>query len=151
MLSGIAIGMVSYPLLLFSRLFTGFFAGNLTISLASIADLHNDCKNRSRDFALLTGIGSVSFIFAILIGGELSDKTLSPIFNPATPFFFTAILSLVNLFIIWRLFTEKQPDTQVRKKRFTQEFARLMGQPVDDEKYVERLNKHAGRNWLKYQ
>ena len=44
LLTGLSIQMMNYPFLIFSRLFTGFFAGNMTICLAAISDITPDEK-----------------------------------------------------------------------------------------------------------
>ncbi len=110
LLSAIAISYHSYSFLLFSRILTGFFAGNLSICLASIADLSHDEKSRARNFSWVTVVWGFSWPIAILIGGYLSDSSLSKHFNPALPFYITLLLSLSSLAIIARLFKETHPQ-----------------------------------------
>ena len=105
-LSAFAISQSNYGLLLFSRIWTGFFAGNLTVCLTVFADLNATQKTRSKGFGLLMMAGGTSFIFAILVGGLLSNPKVYPNFNPANPFWATALLCLVNLFIVKFVFKE---------------------------------------------
>lgn len=104
--SAVAISLHSYAFLLVSRLITGFCAGNLSICLASIADLSDDEKSRARNFGWITVIWGVSWPIAILIGGYLSDPSISRHFNPALPFYITFLLSLASLGMIAKLFKE---------------------------------------------
>ncbi len=112
LLSALAISIHSYAFLLVSRLITGFFAGNLSICLASIADLSHDEKSRARNFSWVTVVWGFSWPLAILVGGYLSDSTISSYFNPALPFYITFALSIISLAIIAKLFKE----THVREK-----------------------------------
>lgn len=109
LLSAIAISSKSYFFLLASRLLTGFFAGNLSICLASIADLSHDEKSRARNFSWVTVVWGFSWPFAMLVGGYLSDTSISPYFSPELPFYLTLLLSLASLVIIAKLFKETHP------------------------------------------
>jgi DHA1 family tetracycline resistance protein-like MFS transporter len=109
LLSAIAISVHSYSFLLISRLWTGFFAGNLSICLASIADLSHDEQSRARNFSWVTVVWGFSWPIAILVGGYLSDPSVSKYFNPAVPFYITLVLSLASLGAIKILFKETHP------------------------------------------
>lgn len=108
-LSGIAIEGHSVGLLIFSRLWTGFFAGNLSICLAAIADFSPDEKTRGKNYGLVTVVWGVSWPIAMIVGGYLSDPTLSPLFRPSLPFFITAVLSVLSYLVIHYYFTETHP------------------------------------------
>jgi MFS family permease len=107
--SALAITLQSYTFLLSSRLITGFFAGNLSICLAAIADLSHDEKSRARNFGWVTVVWGFSWPLAILVGGYLSDQTISSYFSPMLPFYITLLLSLGSLLIIAKLFKETHP------------------------------------------
>ncbi|MBS0604717.1 MAG: MFS transporter [Verrucomicrobia bacterium] len=92
--------------LFISRFCTGLFAGNLTLCLAAIADLSPDDTSRTRNFSLISAIGGMSFIIAIMFGGIFSDPNISSHFNPSFPFWITAILSYINLVCMIVLFHE---------------------------------------------
>ncbi|MCB1110635.1 MAG: MFS transporter [Chlamydiia bacterium] len=109
LLSGFSILVHSYVLLLITRLITGFFAGNLSICLASIADLSPDEKSRAKNFSIIVIITGLSWMFAMLSGGYLSDPSISSHFNPSLPFFFTAILSLISLLGVIYFYKETHP------------------------------------------
>ena len=104
LLLGVALGLFPlgqcYILLILTRLITGFFPGNLSICLASIADLSPDEKTRAKNFSIIMIITGLSWMFAMLSGGYLSDPSISAHFNPALPFFATAVLALLSLLSI---------------------------------------------------
>jgi DHA1 family tetracycline resistance protein-like MFS transporter len=107
--SAIAITFHSYVFLLLSRLWTGFFSGNLSICLASVADLSKDEKSRAKNFGWVTVVWGFSWPLAILVGGYLSDPAVSSFFNPALPFYITVLLSLATLAVIAKFFKETHP------------------------------------------
>jgi MFS family permease len=114
-LSGIFLGSLltiytlaikAFYLLIFSRLFTGFFSGNLTLCLATLTDLSETPKAQAKNFGLLTGIGGLSWIAAMLIGGDLSNPQLFSAFNATIPFYFAAGGALINILILAIFFQE---------------------------------------------
>lgn len=105
-LSGIACLFTSVGFLIFSRLFSGFFAGNLTICLSGIADVSPTEKIRSRNFGILATAWALSWNLAMLTGGYLSDPKLSAFFSPSLPFWITAALTLISLAILALYYTE---------------------------------------------
>ncbi|MBI3211341.1 MAG: MFS transporter, partial [Simkania negevensis] len=107
--SGWAITIHSYPWLLFSRLFSGFFAGNMSICFASIVDLTPDEKIRGRRFALTSVFTGIAWTIAILVGGYFSNPKISPYFTSSLPFWITAALSALSLLAIVFFFEETTP------------------------------------------
>lgn len=105
-LSGVAILFEGIYLLIISRLITGFFAGNMSICLASVADLSQTEKQRSRNFSIVTVVWGVSWPFAMLAGGYLSNPSISPWFSPSFPFWLTAFLSFVSFVIVYFFYIE---------------------------------------------
>jgi len=106
LLTGLAILQMNYIFLLFARVFTGFFAGNMTICLSSISDMQGDAEGRSKNFGIVSSVVGISFVIAIVIGGTLSNENLDAFFNSALPFWALALFSLINLAIIRLRFTE---------------------------------------------
>ena len=86
----------SLTFLFISRFLTGLFAGNLTLCLATVADLSRDELSRTKNFGQIAAIGGLSFIIAIAFGGILSDATISRHFSPSLPFWITATPSLIS-------------------------------------------------------
>ncbi len=87
------------PLLFFSRAFDGITGGNISVAQAAIADITTP-ENRAKNFGLIGASFGLGFILGPYLGGKLSDPTVLPFFNAATPFWFAAILSLINVIII---------------------------------------------------
>lgn len=106
LLSGVACLFWNLPLLIISRLVSGFFAGNMSICMSAIADLSPDEKSRSRNFGIVTVVWGLSWNLAMLLGGYLSDPTKSSFFNPALPFWITALLTLLSLLVIMKFYEE---------------------------------------------
>ena len=89
--SGWAIHVHSYPLLVLSRLITGFFAGNLTVCLAAISDISPNQKVRSTNFGNVASVTAISFFAAGLTGGIFVKLQAS------LPFYIAALLCLINM------------------------------------------------------
>ncbi len=86
--------------LLLARFLTGLSSGNLSICLASISDLSQNEKQRIRNFGYLALIAGLAFIVGAYLGGQLSDPTISPLFNYAFPFWAATLLTFLNLIIV---------------------------------------------------
>lgn len=96
LLFAIAILTKNIPLLFISRIMDGITGGNISVAQAVIADISTP-KTRAKNFGLVGMAFGLGFILGPFIGGKLSDQTLVPWFNAATPFYFTAFLSLLNM------------------------------------------------------
>jgi MFS transporter, DHA1 family, tetracycline resistance protein len=96
----------SLVLLFISRVICGLFSGNLSVCLASLADLSKDEKSRISNFGYLSMIAGFSFIVGAFLGGKFSDSNINSFFNPALPLWIAAGLSLLNLFFILFAFYE---------------------------------------------
>lgn len=100
-----AIGIITrnLPLLFASRILDGITGGNLSVAQAVIADV-TPPKDRTKNFAKIGAAFGVGFVLGPYIGAKLASPNLSFYglfntphwFNPATPFWFTAALSLIN-------------------------------------------------------
>lgn len=104
-----AIGIITknIPLLFFSRAFDGITGGNLSVAQAVIADV-TPPEKRTRNFGLIGAMFGIGFVVGPYLGSKLASPGISfyglfdtpSWFGPATPFWFTAILSLVNVGLI---------------------------------------------------
>ncbi|NGX39561.1 MAG: Tetracycline resistance protein, class C [Chlamydiae bacterium] len=110
--SGLALLFSSLWGLIVSRLLAGFFAGNLSISLSAIADLSPTEKKRSHNFAIITVVMSLSWTFAMLSGGYLSNPAASKWLNPALPLWLTAFLMLLSYFAVIKYYVETHQPVQ---------------------------------------
>lgn len=102
-ISAVAILANHLIILFLGRIWTGLFAGNLTICLASIADMSHNEHLRARNFGFVGACGGLSFLLAIMMGGTLS------LFSPSIPFWITSGLSFINLLSVYFLFQETHP------------------------------------------
>ena len=102
-----AIGILTknLPLLFIARAFDGFTGGNIAVAQAAIADITKP-EHRAKNFGLMGAVFGIGFIFGPFLGGKLSDHTLVSWFNAATPFWFAAILSFLNVISVIFFFPE---------------------------------------------
>ncbi|MFQ5448737.1 MAG: MFS transporter, partial [Saprospiraceae bacterium] len=100
-----AIGTGNLVLLFISRMLPGFFGGNISIVYSAIADV-SDEKSRPKNFGLVGMSFGLGFILGPTIGGILADSTLVSWFSPATPFWFTAMLTFCNIVLMRFRFRE---------------------------------------------
>lgn len=103
--SAMAVVLSSYSLLLLGRMIAGFTAGSQSIAQAAIVDLSAP-EHKARNLGLILFFTSLGFVFGPMVGGILSDSALVPWFNFAMPFYFAAIISLINTLLLWKLFHE---------------------------------------------
>jgi len=108
-LSGISLELSSYTLLFISRLISGFFAGNLSLCLSSIADLNPDEKKRAKTYGWVSTLGGISWVIGIILGGESVSPHVFHFLNPSTPFWATAILTLISFATLMFLYQETHP------------------------------------------
>ncbi|MBI2660850.1 MFS transporter [Candidatus Woesearchaeota archaeon] len=100
---GILIG--NLPVLFLSRLLAGFTGGNISIVLSAVADI-SDESAKAKNFGLIGMAFGLGFILGPLIGGKLADSSLVSWFNYATPLWFAASLSFVNIVLLLLIFRE---------------------------------------------
>lgn len=101
---GIYIG--NLPLLFASRLLDGFTGGNLSIAFSAIADISPNAKAKTRNFGMVGMAFGLGFILGPFIGGKLADSTLVPWFGFSTPFWFAAVLTMINALLFLWIFDE---------------------------------------------
>ncbi|MFL5762416.1 MAG: MFS transporter [Bacteroidia bacterium] len=104
-LFAMAILQQNIQLLFFSRLLDGFTGGNISIALSSISDF-SDEKSKAKNFGMVGAAFGLGFILGPYIGGKFADPNVISWFNAATPFWFAAILTAVNLAFVWLAFPE---------------------------------------------
>ncbi len=114
-----AIGIITknIPLLFISRFFDGITGGNISVAQATIADITTP-ENRTRNFGMIGAAFGLGFIFGPFIGGKLSSSQFVSWFNPATPFYFAAILAFLNVLSIWKFLPETNIHKTVRSISF---------------------------------
>jgi MFS transporter, DHA1 family, tetracycline resistance protein len=105
-LTGAVLSLKSIALVFIARFITGLFSGNLGLCNASIADLSPDEKQRAKNYGILTVVWGISFPVALLLGGFLSDPTISVHFSPSLPFHIVGGITILGLFAIGLFFPE---------------------------------------------
>ena len=98
-------------LLFVSRMIPGFMGGNISIIMSSIADV-SDEKYKARNFGMVGAAFGIGFILGPSVGGLLADDQLVSWFNHATPFWFTSILTLINILFVQFMFRETLKETR---------------------------------------
>ncbi len=106
-LSALALHTRSYPLLLGSQLVTGFFAGNLAICLAIIADVQITKKARGKSFSVVAAILGMSWILSLFTVLFFANPRVN--LSTTAPFWCFAALSLLSLFILGAVYKETAP------------------------------------------
>ncbi len=104
-LFAIGILIANLPLLFFARALDGITGGNISVAQAAIADITKP-EDRAKSFGLIGAAFGLGFIFGPLLGGKLSDPELVSWFSAATPFWFAAILTLINCFALFLFLPE---------------------------------------------
>ncbi|MCB0704919.1 MAG: MFS transporter [Saprospiraceae bacterium] len=106
LLFAIAILQQNIVLLFLSRMLPGFTGGNISIIFSAISDISKDNEERTRNFGLVGMAFGLGFILGPTIGGLLADDSIVSWFNPTTPFWFTAFLTLANILLVRFRFRE---------------------------------------------
>ncbi|PWW40316.1 putative MFS family arabinose efflux permease [Idiomarina loihiensis] len=104
LLSGYALLQQQYLLLLFSRLLTGLFEGNIAIARSIAADLSHAIP-KTTSFSYIHAAVYIGYLIGPLLGGALLYHSAS------TPFYFAAALALVGLGYFERMFQETHSRT----------------------------------------
>lgn len=114
----------SFTLLLVARLVGGLMAGNLSVATAIVADVTTS-ENRSKGMAFVGIAFALGFIFGPAIGGLLSMIDLTEInpglisygINPfSIPAGFAAVLSLLNLGLVFKFYKETLKEKNTTKR-----------------------------------
>ena len=111
-LFAVALLTKNLPLLFFSRILDGVTGGNVSVAQAAIADVTKP-ENRAKNFGLIGAAFGLGFILGPYIGGKLSDPTILPWFNAATPFWVAAGLALLDVIFILTIFHETIKEKSV--------------------------------------
>jgi DHA1 family tetracycline resistance protein-like MFS transporter len=97
-------------LLFMARILDGVSGANIAAAQAIISDV-SPPQSRAKNFGLVGVAVGIGFVLGPFIGGRLSDSHLVSWFNPTTPFWFAAGLSLINLLLVLGLL----PETLINK------------------------------------
>ncbi|MCK9272858.1 MFS transporter [Candidatus Gracilibacteria bacterium] len=117
-----------YLVFLIARAVNGITGGNISILQSIISDISKSKEERAKNMGIIGAIFGGGFIFGPLFGAILLH------FGPMMPYWFMAVFSLVEVFIIWFLFSETNEHIHHRKIKFN-----LIKQLVEHLK-IPRLN-----------
>lgn len=92
-------------LLLIGRAIQGLSAGNISVIYSSIADISKP-EDKAKNFGLVGVAFGLGFIIGPVMGGILSDPDIVPWFSFVTPFLVSAVLVVINIFMVHFLFQE---------------------------------------------
>ncbi len=110
-----AIGIITknIPLLFFARAMDGITGGNISVARAVIADV-SPPEHRTTNFAKMGAAFGIGFVVGPYLGARLASPSISFFglfdtpswFGPAVPFWFAAILSVINMILVLTVLPE---------------------------------------------
>ncbi|GAA4447252.1 tetracycline resistance MFS efflux pump [Nibrella saemangeumensis] len=95
-------------ILFLSRIIYGLGGGNVSIIQSAIAD-RSDEQTRTKNFGLIGVAFGLGFIIGPFLGGVLSNPDMVSWFSFETPFLAAALLSLINILLVYLNFHETLP------------------------------------------
>ena len=119
----LGISAASIPMLFLGRALDGLTGGNIAVAQAAVGDI-SDHTNRQKNFGLLGAAFGLGFIIGPYIGGRLSAPnhsfyhlfTTPSWFGATTPFWFAAILCVINVGLILTRFPETISHRDANKR-----------------------------------
>jgi DHA1 family tetracycline resistance protein-like MFS transporter len=106
MLSAFAVVIKSLLLLIMSRAAAGLTFGSQPVAQAVIVDISAPERKRANLGIVLLAI-CLGVTLGPVIGSLLSDSELVSFFNLSTPLYAAGAISLINAFLLWKFFEEK--------------------------------------------
>jgi DHA1 family tetracycline resistance protein-like MFS transporter len=92
-------------LLFVARALPGFMGGNISIVTAALADISKP-EEKAKNFGLIGMAFGLGFILGPFLGGMLSSSDICRYFDYSTPLWFTAFLTLMNMYYVKKQFPE---------------------------------------------
>lgn len=121
---GIGVVTKNIWLLFAGRIIDGFTGGDVSIAMSAIADVSSP-RSKARNFGFIGMAFGLGFILGPAIGGILSSGDFSRYFNLATPFWFAAALSFINVFFILFMFKESLKHKRKGKIKWNGSFVNI--------------------------
>lgn len=118
LLSALAFQIQSLVLLLFARFIGGLTSGDQAIAQASVIDLCDPEKKPVYLGLVLLSV-TLGLVVGPLIGAYLINPHIVSWFNLKTPFYFAAILTVINIFLLQVFFKETHPNKKKHKLEWT--------------------------------
>jgi DHA1 family tetracycline resistance protein-like MFS transporter len=109
----IGISTLNIPLLFIGRGIDGLTGGNFAVAQAAVGDISTN-ENRAKNFGMVGAAFGLGFIIGPYLGGKLSEPNVSFYglfdtpgwFGATTPFWFAAIIALLNCAAVLTTFPE---------------------------------------------
>lgn len=124
----------SIPILFLGRIIDGLTGGNIAVARAVIGDVSTP-QNRTRNYGLIGAMFGIGFVLGPYLGGRLSTSGIPFInafgfhalttpewFQPATPFWFAAIVALVNVALVLFVLPETLHQKSEKEVVWTKSF-----------------------------
>lgn len=102
----------TYLVFLLARVVNGVTGGNISILQSIITDISKTKTERMKNMGIMGAIFGWGFVFGPLFGAVLLH------FWPMMPYWFMAVFSLIEVFVIYFLFEETNEHIQKRKIKF---------------------------------
>lgn len=120
----IGIQTSSIILLFAGRMLDGFTGGNISTAQSAIADISTP-ESKSRNFGLVGMAFGLGFVIGPYMGGKLADPTVVEWFSFSTPFWAAAILTAMNILLVFRMLPETLTTRANRKIDFLAGFKNI--------------------------
>ena len=120
---GVVIGSVF--LLLAGRCILGFMDSSESVAKAAIADISQTPKQKVLNLSLASVAGTAGFVVGPMVGGLLTDTSISSWFGFTTPFLLAATLAFINAIFLFFLFTETYIPKKTKKIHLLTSFRNL--------------------------
>ncbi|CAL7959458.1 Major facilitator transporter [Gammaproteobacteria bacterium] len=108
-------------LLMLGRAWLGAIAASQIIAQAAIIDISNQ-KNKASLLGTVSAANNLGFIVGPIIGSLLIDNTLVSWFGFTTPFYFAAMLALLNALLLLLTYKETLKIRAAKKLQITKSF-----------------------------
>lgn len=92
-------------LLILSRTFSGFSAGDMAVAFSAVADVSKK-EDKTKNFGLMSMMFGLGFIVGPFFGGKLADPNIVSWFSNSTPFWFAAAVTFLNVVVLKFYFKE---------------------------------------------
>jgi MFS transporter, DHA1 family, tetracycline resistance protein len=106
LLTAYGVWVESYALIFCSRLISGFFSANLTISMAILADMNFEKKRRVRALSTVSALLGASWMLSLFSSLTFTDPQNLLFVHPSVPFWIVGLFSFLNLVVLGIMYRE---------------------------------------------
>lgn len=109
----------SLSLLIIARLLGGFTTGSQAVAQAAMSDISSN-KTKVFNIGTIALAMTIGLVAGPFIGGVLSNHQYNAFFDNTTPFYFAALLSIINYFLLIFYLKETQCNNRIKLASFWQ-------------------------------